>query len=233
MIHNKRDAGSLKLLGGRLCLDFINTLDWRGTENPQEFLNTFQDLIIWSRHVGITTLKEAKNLSLMAAGSKIEAKMILNRAIKLRETIYPLFYAVIESKDPAEEDLTAFNQNLSRSMKDSKIIKSKDGYVWDPAGNKTKLDWILNPIICSAADLFVSDELKKVKVCSDPACGWLFLDVSRNQSRRWCDMQDCGNRAKASRFFMVMLPICIGVNSFSWVWSFIFSPFSALLLVNI
>jgi predicted RNA-binding Zn ribbon-like protein len=86
-------------------------------------------------------------------------------------------------------------------MKDSKIIKSKDGFAWNPTGNKTKLDWVLNPIIRSAADLLVSDELKKVKVCSDRACGWLFLDVSRNQSRPWCDMQDCGNRAKAGRFY--------------------------------
>jgi predicted RNA-binding Zn ribbon-like protein len=64
-----------------------------------------------------------------------------------------------------------------------------------------KLDWILNPLIRSAADLLVSDELKRVKRCGDPACGWLFLDTSRNKSRRWCDMSDCGNRAKASRFY--------------------------------
>jgi predicted RNA-binding Zn ribbon-like protein len=63
------------------------------------------------------------------------------------------------------------------------------------------LEWILNPIIHSAADLMISQELRKVKKCSDPVCGWLFLDISRNQSRRWCDMQDCGNRAKASRFY--------------------------------
>jgi predicted RNA-binding Zn ribbon-like protein len=63
------------------------------------------------------------------------------------------------------------------------------------------LEWILNPIIHSAADLMISQELRKVKKCGDPVCGWLFLDISRNQSRRWCDMQDCGNRAKASRFY--------------------------------
>ena len=86
-------------------------------------------------------------------------------------------------------------------MKDSQIIMKKKAYVWDTAGNKSKPDWILNPIVRSAAELLASDELKKVKTCADPACGWLFLDVSRNRRRRWCDMQDCGNRAKASRFY--------------------------------
>ena len=86
-------------------------------------------------------------------------------------------------------------------MRKSKITKIKDGYTWDVIGNKMNLDWILNPITRSAADVLVSNELNKVKACADLACGWLFMDVSRNQSRRWCDMKDCGNRAKASRFY--------------------------------
>jgi predicted RNA-binding Zn ribbon-like protein len=86
-------------------------------------------------------------------------------------------------------------------MRDSQIVKTKDGYAWDAAGNKTQLDWILNPIIRSAADVLLSDDLRRIKACADPACGWLFIDVSRNQSRRWCDMKDCGNRAKATRFY--------------------------------
>jgi predicted RNA-binding Zn ribbon-like protein len=86
-------------------------------------------------------------------------------------------------------------------MKNSQIVRTNDGYNWDSRGEMAKLDWILNPLIRSAADLLVSDELKRVKKCGDPACGWLFLDTSRNNSRRWCDMSDCGNRAKACRFY--------------------------------
>jgi predicted RNA-binding Zn ribbon-like protein len=197
----KRTAASLKLLGGRLCLDFVNTLDWRGAETPQEFLHTFDDLVVWSRHAGITTKTEAKQLSKAAGPAGSYAGQILNRAIRLRETIYRLFSASAAGRDPAGEDLNYFNQNLSLSMKDSKITRTGDGYRWDNFGNKTQLDWILNPIIRSTADILVSDEVKKVKVCADPACGWLFIDISRNRSRRWCDMQDCGNRAKATRFY--------------------------------
>ena len=86
-------------------------------------------------------------------------------------------------------------------MKYSQIVRTKNGYTWDTTGNKSRLDWILNPVSRSAAELLVSNELHNIKSCADPACGWLFLDVSRNKRRRWCDMQDCGNRAKASRFY--------------------------------
>lgn len=201
MPDKKRTAASLKLLGGRLCLDFVNTLDWRGRDTPQEFLNTFHDLVIWSRHVGITSKEETRRLYRLAEQSGSNASKVLKRAIRLRETIYRLFSASITGQEPDKEDLSFFNENLSLSMKDSKITRTAEGYSWDSIGNKKQLDWILNPIIHSAVDILVSDELKKVKACADPACGWLFYDISRNQSRRWCDMNDCGNRAKAGRFY--------------------------------
>ncbi len=201
MTDKKRNAGNLKLLGGRLCLDFVNTLDWRGTDSPQEFLKIFDDLVSWSRHAGICSQRETRKLYKLAEQSDADAKKALNRALKLRETIYRLFAAGIVNRKPLKEDLVIFNKNLSRSMKDSQIIPTADGYAWDITGNQTKLDWILSPIIRSAAETLVSDERKKVKACADSACGWLFIDVSRNRSRRWCDMQDCGNRAKASRFY--------------------------------
>jgi len=200
----KRDAGSLKLLGGRLCLDFVNTLDWRGTDTPQEFLNTFDDLVSWSRHAGISSQQECRKLYEMAEQSNAAAEMVLNQALKLRETIYRLFAAGIANQNPRKEDLAIFNNNLSRSMQESQITLTKEGYTWDISGNRSRLDWVLNPIISSAAEILVSNERKRVKACADSACGWLFIDVSRNQSRRWCDMKDCGNRAKATRFYKKM-----------------------------
>ena len=201
MTNKKRNAGNLKLLGGRLCLDFINTLDWRGTETPVEFLNTYPDLLAWSRHVGICTPSEPRRMTEMAKGRQAEARQVCKRAVELRETIYRIFAAINQNKNPAPKDLAEFNKYLSESMPASPIIRTKDGYSWDTAGDKTKLGWILNPVIRSAADVLVSDDTKNIKACADPACGWLFLDSSRNKRRRWCDMQDCGNRAKASRFY--------------------------------
>ena len=201
MADKKRNSGNLKLLGGRRCLDFINTLDWRGTDTPVEFLNTYQDLVVWSRHAGICTPGEARRMATMAKDCEAEAHQARQRAIGLRETMYRIFSAISRNKNPLKKDLAGFNQQLAASMQAPRIVRIKDGYNWDTIGDKARLDWIFNPIVRSAAELLVSAELHNIKSCADPACGWLFLDVSRNKRRRWCDMQDCGNRAKAGRFY--------------------------------
>jgi len=199
--NDKKHAGNLSLLGGRPCLDFVNTLDWRGADHPVEFLHTYQDLVAWSRHAGTISTKEAGIISQRSKKRPSKQTKVLDKAIKLREIIYRIFSSLSEDQPAAAKDLAAFNKFLARTMKNSQIVRAKDGYNCDSKGEMAKLDWILNPLIRSAADLLVSDELKRVKKCGDPACGWLFLDTSRNKSRRWCDMSDCGNRAKASRFY--------------------------------
>ena len=201
MENDKKHAGNLSLLGGCPCLDFVNTLDWRGTDHPLEFLHTYQDLVAWSRHAGTISTQEAGIISQRSKNRPSKQTKVLGKAIKLRETIYRVFSSLSEGRPAATEDLAAFNKFLSRTLKNSQIVRTKDGYNWDSRGEMAKLDWILNPLIRSAADLLISDERKSVKKCGDPACGWLFLDTSRNKSRRWCDMSDCGNRAKASRFY--------------------------------
>ena len=200
-MSKKRDASSIKLSGGALCLDFTNTVHCYGCDDLGEYLNTYQDLVAWSRHVGTISDDEARGLSHRADRQPSEAKSVHKRAIELRETIYRIFTITLKDRSPALEDLAVFNKYLVEAMTQSQIVKSQDGFYWDMTGNKTKLDWILSPVIRSAADLLVSEEFRQVKKCSDPACGWLFLDISRNRSRRWCDMADCGNRAKASRFY--------------------------------
>ena len=197
----KRDAGSIKLLGGRLCLDFVNTVHCYGCDEIGEYLNNYQNLIDWSRHVGTMTSAEAGRLNVTSAENPAEAKRVHLRAIELREIIYRMFCSIIEDERLVEKDLSSFNDYLSDMMAQSKIVKTAEGFDWEMTANKSSLDWILNPVIRSAADLLISDEWRKIKKCADPTCGWLFLDVSRNHSRRWCDMRDCGNRAKASRFY--------------------------------
>jgi predicted RNA-binding Zn ribbon-like protein len=151
--------------------------------------------------VGTITEDEAETLFHKAVEHPAEAKSAHGRAIELREAIYRIFTIALEGKSHAQEDLAVFNDYLAGAMRRSQIVKTEHGFHWDMTGNKAKLDWILNPVIRSAAELLISEEFKRIKKCADPICGWLFLDISRNRSRRWCDMRDCGNRAKASRFY--------------------------------
>jgi predicted RNA-binding Zn ribbon-like protein len=130
-----------------------------------------------------------------------EGSAVIRDAIQLREAIYRIVSTVAGGLAVAEQDLVIFNRYLGTAMQSSEIIQQEHDFVWNTKGDPENLGRILNPLVRSAADLLVAPELRRVKKCGDPACGWLFLDTSRNLSRRWCDMRDCGNRAKASRFY--------------------------------
>jgi predicted RNA-binding Zn ribbon-like protein len=197
----KSHLGSLKLLGGELCLDFTNTAGWHDSHAPHEWLNRYSDLILWSQHVGILTDEEAQKLIHKASKRGSEAKRVLEKAIELREAIYRIFSSLIAKREPKEEDVSILNSFLSDAMGESRIIRTKEGFSWGFAMGKDPFGWVLHPIVRSTAELLASDRLERVKKCCGRYCGWLFLDMSRNRSRRWCDMKDCGNRAKAKRHY--------------------------------
>ena len=185
-----------------MCLDFVNTIDWRGRAEPREFLNSYQDLISWARHVGILSKQNAELMTRKAEKRSSDAIAAVEKAKGIREALYRIFIAKTKGVSAKKADLVLFNKVLSRTMAQSRIVEAGDVYVWSTGGREDALDGIINPIVRSAADLLLSSDLKRVKSCADAECGWLFFDSSRNRSRRWCDMSDCGNRAKASRFYL-------------------------------
>jgi predicted RNA-binding Zn ribbon-like protein len=205
----RTNAGTLKLLGGRLSLDFVNTADWHASDHPVQFLTSYSDLVAWSQHVGILTDHQVQRLLKEATRRPVDATAVLERAIALREAIYRIFSAISHGRPPQAADLATFNAELSRALAQSRIVSTlqqaqdtaAEGFAWDWAGAEDALDWMLWPVVHDVAGLLTSEELDRVGQCADDRCGWLFLDTSRNRSRRWCSMQDCGNRAKARRHY--------------------------------
>ncbi|MBE3089419.1 MAG: CGNR zinc finger domain-containing protein [Actinobacteria bacterium] len=202
MVDVKKNAANLSLEGGELCLDFTNTVDWRNDNKRQkEWLNDFSDLILWSRHVGILEEKTAQALSLKAWQQPDKAKQLYKKAIELREILFHIFSSLAIERKTEDYNLSIFNHFLVEAMGKSCLVSLQDGFTWSFCQEPDSMDFILNPIIKSAADLLVSPDLKRLKICADDCCGWLFIDMSRNNSRRWCNMKDCGNRAKAYRYY--------------------------------
>lgn len=194
-------AGTLKLLGGRPSLDFANTADWHASDQPVEFLTSYADLVAWSQHVGILTDDQAQRLFKEAARRPADATIALRQAIALREAIYRIFSAISHGRLPQAADLATLNAELSRAMAQSRIVSTAEGFTWDWIDAEGALDQMLWPVVHDAAALLTSKELDRVRECADGRCGWLFLDTSRNRSRRWCSMEDCGNRAKSRRHY--------------------------------
>ena len=187
---------------GWLCLDFANTVDWHASDNPEESLNKYADLIEWSADRGIIS-GDAKDALLRKSEEKpIEAQAVLEKAREIREDIYRILCDTAHGHPIKTTDLKGFNKALSGMLSHSRLAPYEGGLRWDWDSDSDKLDSVIWPVVRSAVDLMTSEAIKRVGRCADEkGCGWLFWDRSRNRSRCWCDMSDCGNRAKVRRFY--------------------------------
>jgi predicted RNA-binding Zn ribbon-like protein len=197
-VHRESSGPRLLLVGGRLCLDFCNTVRDRNGE-PVDRITDYGELVDWSARAGILNSEEGARLRRSARRTPTAAVAVLERSLALREALYDVFAAAAHGRAPDFRAIDALNAELGRAMARSQLVATEGGYtwVWDEGGRA--LDSMLWPVARSAADLLTSGELATVRQCAGHACGWLFLDTSRNRTRRWCDMRVCGNRAKARR----------------------------------
>ncbi len=182
-----------------MCLDFANTANGHLRDNPHEYLKNYDDLLLWARHAGILSAQEKDTLARAAQQHTVQAARAYARAIKLREMIYRIFSSRAHGAKPLKDDLQALNAAHSDAFARSRIAPAQDRYVWEWT-DKTALDRPLWPIVLSAAALLISSDLARVRACAGEGCDWLFIDNSRNHLRRWCSMDECGNRAKGKRF---------------------------------
>ncbi len=198
--HSVAPVETLDLLGGRLCLNFVNTMDPRIGEHPREFLNTYTDLVAWSKHVGMLT-QEQSNILLQEAQNRVEeTDQVFNDAILLRESLYNVFVALITNEEPQRTAMERVQHTFANAMMHATLSLSHQHFTWEWIKAQGSLDSIVWPIASSAMDVLTSEEWKRVKQCPGVGdCGWLFLDTSKNGSRQWCSMQECGSRAKMRR----------------------------------
>jgi predicted RNA-binding Zn ribbon-like protein len=199
MMIGDNPHATLKLLGGRLCLDFVNTVDTQDTR-IDERLNAYADLVWWSLRVEMMDEPAAAALFAAADADPARAADVFSRARELRDALYRLFTAAHEDDAADEADLAVLNRELSSAMSHLRVRAEAGEFVWE-LEEGAQLDRMLWPVVRDAAELLVSGDLRRVGRCCGENCDWLYLDVSRNRSRRWCDMQSCGNRAKARRHY--------------------------------
>ena len=186
--------------GGRLCLDFANTIGWRGSDEPDEHLVSYGDFAAWAEQAGAVEPREARALLRRATAHPAEARQALARAIELREALYRVFAAVAAGRAPRAPDLAILNAAVPAAFERSRLVASKNGFTLDAQRDGADLASPLTPVVRSAIDLLTSPDLDRVRTCAAAACAWLFLDTTKNRARRWCDMKTCGNREKVRRF---------------------------------
>jgi len=203
---------AFELSGGALCLDFVNTLGNRaGPELLEEHLRTYGDVVEFARQAGAIEDPAAETLHRAAEARRQEAARVLDRAIGLREALHRIFDPLARRERPEETGLTGLNAELGRALAHVRISRRDDAYAlgWDdlaagvdsgsgPPG-EARLDAPLWPVAHSAMEILLEADLSRVGECDSDTCGFLFLDTTKNRSRRWCDTRICGNRARVRR----------------------------------
>ncbi len=188
-------------VGGNLALDLSNTVSRRGQPDPGEKLHTYGDLVVWAERTGLFGAARADVLRTEAEARPSDAAAALARAVELREAIYRIFSLVGAGADPAPADLDLLSGYLEEGARHRRLSRTDAGWGWLWEAGDEPLAQVLWPTAYSAAELLTEGDLTRVKECGNDACTWLFVDMSKNRSRRWCDMKDCGNRAKARRHY--------------------------------
>lgn len=196
-----------ELHGGHPALDFVNSLDNRFlSDGPIELLGDYSDLLgfmeqtalLGSRHVRLLTRAVGQD-----AGTRA-----LQSARELREATASALYGSLGGHSPSPADVQTLERHFISASRHRELrwgrpakgSKEPSAAAWDWGRFRTDADlpvWILSQ---ATSELMMSEKVHRVRACGVETCRWLFLDTSKNHTRRWCNMRVCGNRVKARRF---------------------------------
>jgi len=201
--QNRKAAYAFEFTGGELCLDFANTVDHRTDAHRRlDRLASFADLLEWSRQAGTVSRADHSVLKRAAGRSAAAGRRTLRRAVALREAIYGAMSAHATGRSIPRSAIDTISREAAIAASHRHIVNlAGSGFAWSWDAAAAQLDRPIWPVAWSAADLVTSARVNHVRECAFETCGWLFVDTSRNQTRRWCDMRVCGNRAKVRRFY--------------------------------
>lgn len=174
-----------------LCLNFVNTVDNRSRENAYQYLRHYRHLLEFCAYVGILTPKERQVLEKMAKGFPQQAQQEFEKAIVLRELLYTILSGIISKGRPPAPEFQQLSDLVAQAYSHLELFFDKEiqlGFA------RPALEQPVRRIISSAVSLLTSKELPLLKKC--PSCYWLFIDRSKNRSRKWCSMATCGDVSK-------------------------------------
>lgn len=185
-----------------LAIKFVNTVAWRLRDPVEDRIASPAAMLTWLLEAG---LLDRSAFTLISARWKIspqDARRFGRAADELREAIYRLLVAQVERKAADERQIAILNRHLGAPMQGIELAPVRGGLTWRGGIDAVDRRSLLKPIAWSAASLLTGPRAGQVKQCQDErGCGWLFIDESRAQNRRWCSMSDCGNLAKSRRHF--------------------------------
>jgi len=190
------ERAATQFFGGRVCLDFGNTLDWRTSADPQELIPDYAALLRWSARRGTLSAAAITRLGALSREHEGIARSVMADAHSLRAEIWRAAEALRGSE---AVDLKTINRMLSNLPPQPKLVANAKGYAHDLKGSE--LQEPLWPALWSLTALLASNDATRIGCCQAEGCGWFFVDESPNRSRLWCSSEVCGNRERARRAY--------------------------------
>jgi predicted RNA-binding Zn ribbon-like protein len=192
-------TSAIARIGGHPALDFANTAGWHASEQRLEHLTSFGEWLAWVRETGLESRSLAQ-VARLGARHPADAARALRRVIARRELIFRVFAAVAQGRSPLPADLDALHraQVAALDAAGARWHGGRLSLVWK--ADRAALDTPLHPLTLAAGDLLASPGIERLRQCANHPCGWLFLDQSKNGSRRWCSSAECGNASRVRRF---------------------------------
>lgn len=189
-------ATELRIVGGDPALDLANTLE--GRDSPDSLVD-YAELAAWAAAIGVIDAETAGRLAARGRERPADAARVLAEARSLRTTVDAVFRPLTNGGDPPHDALATVLARGADAAAHGRLVRAHDTaaallLAWDG----DDLERVVWPLAAAAVDLLRAGPLDRLKECAH--CPWLFLDSSRNRSRRWCTMSECGANAKMRRY---------------------------------
>jgi predicted RNA-binding Zn ribbon-like protein len=189
------------LTSGRLCLDFVNTVDYRRRSQSGERLTGFAELLAFGEQAGVLSASESRKLRRDGRENPRAASALFQRSVVIREMMFRILSGVAAHHKVSEVDVEAFNALVRTCIASCLVMPGEGKSAWQWLDQRGDADRLIGKIVRSAVELLTSDDIHCVKKCAGDNCDWLFMDDSRSQNRRWCEMRTCGSRQKARAYY--------------------------------
>jgi predicted RNA-binding Zn ribbon-like protein len=192
----------IKQVQNNPALALTNTVDNRPTDHPRELIPTYATLLSWARQSGLLHRAEELRLRKQAEKQRRAAEAARYEVVALRECLFEIFSSVADGRPVSHSVLRKFEKFLRTALRAHRLIQGNKNIQWTLQNADRDLRSIEWSVALNALDLLKSDRIHRVRRCAGAKCDWLFIDTSKRGNRRWCDMSICGNRAKASSYYL-------------------------------
>jgi len=193
-------VASIARIGGHIALDFANTAGWHASDEQSEHLSSYVEWLAWVRKSGLLPPAWMAELEAEGARHPARATRALTQVIELRELVYRVFAAIARDRAPSAADLSRLHRACIAALGAAEPHWERGQLSLHWPHPQADLLGPVHPLMLAAGELLNSASLARLRQCGNNPCGWLFLDQSKNGSRRWCSSTECGNATRVRRF---------------------------------